>query len=118
MPNAAEVYFQAIQRHESDVREIFTFPILNISDELMHKKVDGKSLYDLILISSAVTSIEQTPGTKHSGKWSILTTTEMRAQAEKDVNKAILLKLSKTKVTNNLLCIFFVLVFLNKFSCT
>ena len=50
--------------------------------------------------SSAIQSIEKTPGTQRSGKWVVITTNTLRAQAEVDVDNAIKQAKSQTQVAN------------------
>ena len=67
----------------------------------MQEQVDEQdALFDNLSKSSAIDSVQRTPGTERSGKWCIITTAEHRAQAEKDVDEAIELAMLHSKIEN------------------
>lgn len=87
---APEVYASIIHHHMTGLENQFTFPIIRVSDDNMHRETSaGISIKDLLEQDPSILSVERTPGTKGIGKWNIITTRENRADAEKHFDESI-----------------------------
>lgn len=90
LPKASEIYATIIRHHMTDLESQFTFPIIGISEDNMHRETSsGMSMKEMLEQDPSILSVEKTPGTKGIGKWNIITTRDERKEAEQHFDETL-----------------------------
>lgn len=84
---ASDIYAAIIRHHMTDLESQFTFPVIGILEENMHRETSaGVSMKELLEQDQSILSVEKTPSTKGIGKWNIITTRNKRGNAKRHVD--------------------------------
>lgn len=90
IPNAQKVFHDAIINHREMIDNTYCFTLLNVPNEFMNEiKVDNKTMMKHLAEHPSIDSVERTPGTQKSGKWTIISTKARRDAAEQGTDKII-----------------------------